>query len=135
MEESIAGGMYGALSIRGRREKLPDHEFLVVFAPMGDFQTIGGRAFVGNTPVFKARLGERVQWDVIAHGQRLPHLPRPRPPLADARRACPRTRAPSGPAESFRVRWRERATGTWLYHCHVEDHMMRGMIGLYRVAR
>ena len=38
-----------------------------------------------------------------------------------------------GPAESFRVRWRERDPGTWLYHCHVEDHMMKGMIGLYRV--
>ena len=37
-----------------------------------------------------------------------------------------------GPAESFRVRWREEAPGTWLYHCHVEDHMMRGMIGIYR---
>ena len=38
-----------------------------------------------------------------------------------------------GPAESFRVRWREDAPGTWLYHCHVETHMAQGMIGLYRV--
>jgi FtsP/CotA-like multicopper oxidase with cupredoxin domain len=38
-----------------------------------------------------------------------------------------------GPAESFRVRWTEDAPGTWLYHCHVEGHMGRGMIGLYRV--
>src|SRR5918997_5388569 len=42
METSIGGGMYGALSIRGRRERAPDHEFLVVFAEMGEFQTIGG---------------------------------------------------------------------------------------------
>ena len=40
-----------------------------------------------------------------------------------------------GPAESFRVRWRENAPGTWLYHCHVEAHMAQGMIGLYRVRR
>jgi FtsP/CotA-like multicopper oxidase with cupredoxin domain len=39
-----------------------------------------------------------------------------------------------GPAESFRVRWREDAPGAWLYHCHVESHMMNGMIGLYRVV-
>ena len=39
-----------------------------------------------------------------------------------------------GPAESFRVRWREDAPGTWLYHCHVEEHMQKGMIGLYRVS-
>ena len=39
-----------------------------------------------------------------------------------------------GPAESFFVRWREDVPGTWLYHCHVEDHMMTGMIGIYRVT-
>lgn len=68
MHESIMGGMYGMLSIRGRHEALPDKEFVVVFAPMGDFQTIDGRAFVGNTPVFRARVGELVQWDVMAMG-------------------------------------------------------------------
>ena len=40
-----------------------------------------------------------------------------------------------GPAESFRVSWREDAPGTWLYHCHVEQHMEKGMIGIYRVSR
>jgi FtsP/CotA-like multicopper oxidase with cupredoxin domain len=40
-----------------------------------------------------------------------------------------------GPAEILRVRWREDLPGTWLYHCHVEGHMMEGMIGIYRVAR
>jgi FtsP/CotA-like multicopper oxidase with cupredoxin domain len=40
-----------------------------------------------------------------------------------------------GPAESFRIQWREDAPGTWLYHCHVEDHMKHGMIGIYRVSR
>ena len=39
-----------------------------------------------------------------------------------------------GPAESLRVRWRERDPGTWLYHCHVETHMAAGMIGTYQVA-
>ena len=47
----------------------------------------------------------------------------------------PRDTQTVGPAESFRIRWREEDPGTWLYHCHVEDHMMRGMIGIYRVAR
>jgi FtsP/CotA-like multicopper oxidase with cupredoxin domain len=45
----------------------------------------------------------------------------------------PRDTQTVGPAESFRIRWRETAPGAWLYHCHVEDHMMNGMIGLYRV--
>ena len=52
MEESIAGGMFGALSIAGRDEQRADREFLVAFAAWHGFQTINGRAFVGNTPVF-----------------------------------------------------------------------------------
>ena len=32
------------------------------------FMTIDGRAFVGNTPVFHAKVGELVQWDVMAMG-------------------------------------------------------------------
>ena len=47
----------------------------------------------------------------------------------------PRDTQTIGPAESYRFRWREEDPGTWLYHCHVEDHMMRGMIGTYRVSR
>jgi FtsP/CotA-like multicopper oxidase with cupredoxin domain len=40
-----------------------------------------------------------------------------------------------GPAETFRIRWKEEDPGTWLYHCHVEAHMMAGMIGIYQVKR
>jgi FtsP/CotA-like multicopper oxidase with cupredoxin domain len=134
MEPSIAGGMFGMLSILGRREQAPDREFQVVFSPFGKFMAINGRAFVGNTPVFKARVGQLVQWDVMAmgsdfhtfhvHGHRW---------LTPGR--IPRDTQTVGPAESFRFRWREEDPGTWLYHCHVEDHMMKGMIGIYRVSR
>ena len=132
MESSIAGGMYGALSIAGRHERRPDREFVVVMAPMGEFQTIDGRAFVGNTPVFESKVGDVVQWDVLAmgsehhtfhvhgHGWRTPD-------------GVPEDTKTVGPAESFRVRWREKDPGTWLYHCHVETHMAAGMIGTYRV--
>jgi len=133
MDESIAGGLFGAISIRDPKQPRPDHEFVVYLAPMLDFMTIDGRAFVGNTPVFHAKVGDLVQWDVLAmgsdfhtfhvHGHRwlTPHGPE------DTRTI--------GPAESFAVRWREDAAGTWLYHCHVEEHMMNGMIGIYRVSR
>ncbi|MGE5635969.1 MAG: multicopper oxidase domain-containing protein [Nocardioidaceae bacterium] len=133
MDDSIAGGMYGALSIAGRHERRPSREFVVFFEATRQFETINGRAFVGNTPIFRSRVGDLVQWDVLAlgsehhtfhvHGHRWREGGRPRD-----------TRA-IGPAESFRVRWREDEPGTWLYHCHVEDHMARGMIGLYRVSR
>jgi len=134
MEESIGGGMFGMLSILGKQEREPDREFEVVFAPMGkNFMTIDGRAFVGNTPVFHAKVGERVQWDVMAMGSDFHtfHVHGHRWVAADG----PRDTQTVGPAETFRIRWREDAPGTWLYHCHVEDHMMRGMIGIYRVSR
>jgi FtsP/CotA-like multicopper oxidase with cupredoxin domain len=134
MHESILGGMYGMLSIRPRHEPLPDREFVVVFAPSGGFQTIDQRAFVGNTPVFTSRAGDVVQWDVMAMGSEHHtfHVHGHRWKRADGGAEDTRT---VGPAESFRVRWRERDPGTWLYHCHVETHMEQGMVGIYRVAR
>jgi FtsP/CotA-like multicopper oxidase with cupredoxin domain len=134
MSHSLEGGLYGALSILGRNEEPPDREFVVFLGSQLGFMTIDGRAFVGNTPTFHARAGELVQWDVLAlgddfhtfhvHGHR---WRRPDGTPEDVRTV--------GPAESFRVRWREQDPGTWLYHCHVEGHMMNGMIGLYRVTR
>lgn len=134
MEDSIGGGMFGMLSILGRHEQVPDREFQVVFSPMGKFMAINGRAFVGNTPVFKAMVGQLVQWDVMAMGSDHHtfhvHGHRWRTPGGISRDT-----QTVGPAESFRFRWREEDPGTWLYHCHVEEHMMKGMIGIYRVSR
>ena len=135
MPESIAGGMAGMVSILGRNEAEPDHEFEVLLMPMGKFMTIDGRAFVGNTPVFHAKVGDVVQWDVMAMGSDFHtfHVHGHRWFMQGLHVA--RDTQTVGPAESFRFRWREDAPGTWLYHCHVEDHMMRGMIGIYRVSR
>jgi FtsP/CotA-like multicopper oxidase with cupredoxin domain len=134
MHESIAGGLYGAISIADPAEERPDKEFVVFFSALAGFETINGRAFVGNTPVLHARVGDLVQWDVLAigdehhtfhvHGHR----------WRDAS-GTPEDTKTLGPAESFRVRFREDVPGTWLYHCHVEGHMAQGMIGLYRVRR
>ena len=136
MHESIMGGMYGMVSILGRKEQRPDREFVVVFAPSqsSGLQSINGRSFVGNTPIYRARPGDLVQWDVMAMGSEHHtfHVHGHRWRRADGVSEDTRT---VGPAESFRVRWREDAPGTWFYHCHVEDHMARGMISIYRVAR
>jgi len=134
MEESIRGGMFGMISILGRHERAPDREFEVVLSEMGkDLMTIDGRAFVGNTPVFRAKAGQLVQWDVMAMGSDFHTFH-----VHGHRWITPgdvsRDTQTVGPAESFRVRWVEDDPGTWLYHCHVEDHMKRGMIGIYRVS-
>jgi FtsP/CotA-like multicopper oxidase with cupredoxin domain len=132
MMESIDGGLFGAISILGKTEPAPDREFVVFLSTQLGFMTIDGRAFVGNTPVFRARVGETVQWDVLTLGDDFHtfHVHGHRWALAGGGF---RDTQVLGPAESFRVRWVEDAPGTWYYHCHVESHMMHGMIGIYRV--
>jgi FtsP/CotA-like multicopper oxidase with cupredoxin domain len=134
MEQSLEGGLYGALSILGRHQRPPDREFVVYFSQMLSFMAIDGRAFLGSTPIFHARVGQIVQWDVLDIGNEFHtfHVHGHRWVEPDG---VPRDTRSIGPAESFEVRWREESPGTWLYHCHVEVHMMDGMIGLYRVAR
>jgi FtsP/CotA-like multicopper oxidase with cupredoxin domain len=134
MQASIDGGMFGMLSILGRHEQAPDKEFEVVFSPLGKFMAIDGRAFVGNTPVFHSAVGDLVQWDVMAMGSdhHTFHVHGHHWLTAGG---IARDTQTIGPAESQRFRWREQEPGTWIYHCHVEDHMMRGMIGIYQVAR
>ena len=135
MDDSIKGGMFGMLSILGRHERAPDREFEVVFSPFGkNFMAIDGRAFVGNTPVFRSKVGQTVQWDVMAMGSDF-HTFHVHGHRWMAPGGVPRDTQSVGPAESFRIRWHEQDPGTWLYHCHVEDHMMRGMIGIYQVSR
>jgi FtsP/CotA-like multicopper oxidase with cupredoxin domain len=132
MGPSIVGGLYGAVSILGAKEKAPDREFVVFFESQLGFNTIDGRAFLGNTPTFRAKVGDTVQWDVLALGDlhHTFHVHGHRWVAADG----PRDVQTVGPAESFRFRWKEDTPGTWLYHCHVEAHMMNGMIGTYVVT-
>ena len=132
MHDSIAGGMYGALSIDEPGASRPDREFLVFFGTHQDFMTINGRAFVGNTPVFRARVGQRVRWNVLAIGEEFHtfHIHGHRWRGADGGTIDTRV---IGPAESFRFSFLEDAAGAWPYHCHVEGHMANGMIGIYRV--
>ena len=134
MEDSIAGGLYGGLSIARRGERRSDREFVVTFAAWHGLQTVNGRAFVGNTPVFRSRVGESVQWNVMAMGDEF-HTFHVHGHRWRTDEGTPEDTRGVGPAESFRVRWREDAPGTWLYHCHVETHMAQGMIGLYKVTR
>jgi manganese oxidase len=134
MDQSLAGGMYGELSILGRHERAPDREFVVFLTSLHGFMAIDGRAFVGNTPIFRSRVGQIVQWDVLTIGDDFHtfHVHGHRWVNPDG---TPQDTRTIGPAESFRVRWREDNPGTWLYHCHVEQHMNMGMIGIYRVSR
>jgi FtsP/CotA-like multicopper oxidase with cupredoxin domain len=133
MDTSIRGGLYGALSIRAKGQKKPDREFVVFFEKQLNFNTIDGLAFINNTPTFRAKVGDVVQWDVLGLGDdhHSFHVHGHRWSTADGTRDVQTV----SPAESFVFRWKEDRPGTWLYHCHVEEHMMNGMIGLYVVTK
>ena len=74
-----------------------------------------------------------MQWDVLGLGDdhHSFHVHGHRWQTADGTRDVQTV----SPAESFVFRWKEDKAGTWLYHCHVEEHMMNGMIGLYVVTK
>jgi FtsP/CotA-like multicopper oxidase with cupredoxin domain len=132
MDASIRGGLYGALSIRPKGQPKPDREFVVFFEKQLNLNTIDGLAFINNTPTFHAKVGDLVQWDVLGLGDdhHSFHVHGHRWQTADG----PRDVQTVSPAESLVFRWKEDKPGTWLYHCHVEEHMMNGMIGLYVVT-
>jgi plastocyanin len=133
----------------------------IVFSEGGGQATycINGRVFVGNTPTVVVDAGERLRWYVFNldlggtwHNVH-PHSTRwrlPVPPggasdvhslspvetfVADTE-APPALRLPCAledlqcepPADACRV----RVKGDFLFHCHIEEHMMAGLAGLVR---
>ena len=133
MGQSIELGLFGAIVIPEPGEPPPDREFVVYLNNQKGFDTINGRAFVGNTPTFRARAGQTVQWDVLALGENFHvfHVHGHR----WLRDGTPTDSELLGPSSTLKVRWREDAPGVWYWHCHVESHQDNGMIGLYRVGR
>ena len=102
---------------------------------MGDFQTIDGRAFVGNTPVVRAMVGDTIQWDVMAIGSEHHtfhvhgHRWRDRAGVPeDTRTLGPGGELP-GVAGARTPPAPGCTTATW------SSTWSKGMIGIYRVSR
>jgi hypothetical protein len=123
---------------------------------------LNGRSFVGNTPTIVAPSGDRLRWyifnldlDVNWHNFH-PHATRwqlPTPPdgagdvhgLSPAESFVADTVVPDAlrlpcaleafqcdpPADACRVRLK----GDFLFHCHLEQHMMAGLAGLVRATQ
>jgi FtsP/CotA-like multicopper oxidase with cupredoxin domain len=133
-------GLFGALVVRQKGEGPPDVEvplFLHSLQPpvtglRRQFQCFNGRAYAGNTPTIKAKVGQDVALHVFGmdnnfhdfhiHGHRWKD---------EAGRFVD---TPSvGPNETTTVRFVEDNPGRWLYHCHVFTHQDGGMTGWYLV--
>jgi len=133
-------GLFGALVVREKGASAPDVENLVVFHSLippitglaRAFSCVNGRAFAGNTPTFRSKVGQDVAFyitgmdndfhDFHMHGHRW------KTPAGDF------TDNPAvGPNEVAIVRFVEDNPGRWLYHCHVFAHQDGGMAGWYLV--
>lgn len=134
MADGIARGLYGAVVILKPKERPPDRRFIVYLTNTNGYDTIDGRAFLGNTPTFHARVGQRVEFDVLTVGDVF-HTFHVHGHRWFTNGGVPTDTQTLGPGEAIRAAWTEDAPGTWYYHCHVESHQMNGMIGLYKVTR
>ncbi len=95
--------------------------------------TINGRIF-GNLSGYETRIGERVRWHLVAlgnetdnhtihwHGQTV---------LDHGRRTDV---VEVLPASMTSVDMIPRSVGDWLFHCHVDDHMIAGMSTRWQVV-
>ena len=137
----IDAGLFGALIVRRAGDKVPDRPpFVVVFKD----QTINLKK-APYTPIFKANLGERVEFVVISHGNLFHtfHLHGHRwadtrtgelTSLTDDARIIDNKTL--GPADSFGfqvIAGEHVGEGAWMYHCHVQGHSDAGMVGLFVV--
>ena len=138
--EGIAKGLYGALIVRRRGDVLPDKQFTVVFNDM----TINNHV-APHVPIFQARLGERVEFIAIGHGNSLHtfhmHAHRwmdnrtgMREGPHDASRVIDNKDLNPGGSFGFQVIAGEGVgPGAWMYHCHVQFHSEGGMAGVFLV--
>ncbi len=138
MELGAELGLFGMIVVTDAQTTQVDREIILCFQDIyetdvpqlsQDFDCFNGYAYLGNTPTFEARVGERVRWRVMAlgkdfhvfhlHGHRWLFNGRYDDALV------------FGPSTTLTFDYVEDNPGIWLYHCHVTDHMMGGMVGYY----
>ncbi len=134
-------GLFGSIIVRDPGEPRPDKDFFAAFhsfLPVATgldraFYCINGHAYAGNTPTFRASVGQDVAWHVYAlddsfhtfhiHGHRWPN---------DAGKIIDNVTI--GPGDVTTARFTEDNPGRWFYHCHVFTHLHEGMNGWYLVS-
>jgi FtsP/CotA-like multicopper oxidase with cupredoxin domain len=142
MEFGAELGLVGMLILTDTSTHPVDRECCVFFHDLyqadipvlsQDFDAFNGHSYVGNTPTFTARVGERVRWHIGALGKEFHvfHLHGHRW-LSNGQYV---DTVLLGPSMATSFEYVEDNPGKWLYHCHVSDHMMGGMSGLYVVKQ
>jgi FtsP/CotA-like multicopper oxidase with cupredoxin domain len=132
---NIARGLFGSVIVREKGAPAPDVEEVLVLHQLPPqvtgvprvLQCINGRAFAGNTPTIRTKVGQDVAIHVIGGDAMFHtfHVHGHRWKIGDGNGDCPTV----GPNEVITARWREDNAGRWLYHCHVFTHQDAGMAG------
>jgi FtsP/CotA-like multicopper oxidase with cupredoxin domain len=103
------------------------------FAISNTKSTINGYMF-GNGPMMVMRKGEHVRWYVMTMGNGFNfHTPHWHGNLVSVRGQYMDVIPTIGPAQFVTADMIPDMPGTWMFHCHVDDHMKGGMQTLYRV--
>jgi FtsP/CotA-like multicopper oxidase with cupredoxin domain len=141
MEVNAELGMFGLVAITDANTATVDREFFLFFHDLyaadvpglaQDFDCFNGAAYLGNTPELRAKVGERVRWRIAALGKELHvfHVHGHRWLSAGGQFVDSQM---LGPSTTLTVEYLEDNPGSWIYHCHVTDHMAGGMVGHYVV--
>lgn len=95
--------------------------------------TINGYMF-SNGPMITMRKGEHVRWYLMTMGNGFNfHTPHWHGNLVNVRGQYLDVLPTIGPAQFVTADMIPDMAGTWMFHCHVDDHMKGGMQTMYRV--
>jgi manganese oxidase len=118
-----------------------DREFVASFMifdemggkPAGLFYGINGLIF-GNLPGLTMKQGEKVRWYLLGMGNEIDlHTPHWHgETVTDGQRNTDVIELLPGSMQT--VDMLADNPGTWMFHCHVEDHMEAGMMAVYTIA-
>jgi FtsP/CotA-like multicopper oxidase with cupredoxin domain len=144
MEIGAELGLFGIIAVTDELTPAVDREFVLFFHDVyqadvpsvaQDLDLFNGGAFLDNTPTFTAKVGERVRWRIAALGKEFHvfHLHGHRWRNAQGYQGWVDSQL-IGPSTTLTVEYTEDNPGRWIYHCHVTDHMMGGMVGRYEVT-
>jgi FtsP/CotA-like multicopper oxidase with cupredoxin domain len=129
----------GAAMMADKDEKMPmpmvaGASMYAGTADANRFFTINGYIY-GNVPGLKMKVGERVRWYLVGLGNESDlHSPHwhGNVVLSGGHRTDVIELLPASMKVADMV---PDDPGIWLFHCHVEDHMMAGMSALYEVEK
>jgi FtsP/CotA-like multicopper oxidase with cupredoxin domain len=143
----INAGLLGPIIITAKGKANPDgspkdvnREFVASFMifdemggkPAGQFYAINGFIF-GNLPGLTMKQGDKVRWYLLGMGNEIDlHTPHWHgETVTDGRRHTDVIELL--PGSMVTVDMLADNPGTWMFHCHVEDHMEAGMMAIYMV--